>query len=409
MHIEELTIERFNEYCLKNSLHNYMQTSEYARLMGENHYNYDYIGLVDPKGNILAASLILIKKIGFNMRYGYAPKGFLINYYDSNLIETFISALKEFYIKKNIVFIKINPEIVVGEINPKTYEVVESPNIKLKKLLEKYGFNKLKDNLYFEAIEPRFNAYIELKKISFNKYSKANRNKINNSKRKGLTFIKLNKDNTNEFNKLLDKNSITYYKKMYEIFSKSNMIDIFIVKANFEECIKTCEKRYEEEENHNTLLNEILHRSHKKSDLNKKMSSDILLVTLKNEIIKATQSLQKENNQVVAGAICIKYDNRVHIIMSKYIKELSYLNANYFLYNEIIKYYKNKYDYLDIGGITGDFSPNNPYIGLNRFKMGFNPHIYEYIGEFDVIFNKLNYEYLLSTNKLAIEFNKKDE
>ena len=79
MKICELTIQAFTEYAKNSPLRNYMQTEEYARLMGEEKYNYDYIGLVDDDNVIRAASLILWKRIGFNTRYGYAPKGFLIN------------------------------------------------------------------------------------------------------------------------------------------------------------------------------------------------------------------------------------------------------------------------------------------------------------------------------------------
>ena len=409
MHIEELTIEAFNSYSMKNPLNNYMQTPEYARLMGENHYSYDYIGLVDKEGKIHAASVILIKKIGLNMKYGYAPKGFLINYYDTTLLKTFIDELKSFYSKKNIVFIKINPEIVVNEINNKTYETIENPNIKLKKELTKFGFNKLKDNLYFESMEPRYNAYIDLKNSKFNNYSKTNRNKINNSKRKGLYLVESNHNEIEEFLKIVKPELRTYYRKLYSIYSKDNKVNLLLVKVNFEEFIKSSEKRLEEEENHNTLLNEILHRSHKKNDLNKKMASDILLVTLKNEIIKATENLQKKNDIIVAGAFVIKHGNRTHIVFSTYLKEFSYLNANYYLYNEIIEHYKKNFDYLDIGGITGDFTNDNPYKGLNRFKLGFNPKIYEYIGELDLVLNKLNYDYLLTTGKLAQEFNKDEE
>lgn len=406
MHIKELTIEEFNAYCKNSPLHNYKQSMEYARFMGENHFTYDYIGLVNENGKIEAASLILIKKIAFNMRYGYAPKGFLINYYDTNLIKRFIIELKEFYLKKNVVFIKINPEIVVGEININTLKIEENTNKQLKKDLVKLGFNKLKDNLYFESMEPRFNAYINLKNSKKNKFSKTNRNKVNNAKRKGLTFIKGTSNEFTDFLKLVDKNKTLYYRKLYDIFSKTDDIDLFLIKVDFEEFIKKSEKKYEEEENRNNLLNEILHRSHKKSDLNKKMASDVLLVTLKNEIIKSTENLQKFNNVIVAGALVIKYENRAHIVLSKYIKDFSYLNANYLLYNEIINYYKDKLDYLDIGGISGDLSKTNPYAGLNRFKFGFNPNIYEYIGEYDLVLNKMNYEYLLSTGKLAQEFNK---
>lgn len=405
MMIKELTIQAFEEYVKNSPLKNYMQSEEYARLMGENKYNYDYVGLIDENDRIVGASLILWKKIGLNSRYGYAPKGFLINYYDERLMRTFVEKLREFYLKRKMTFIKINPEIVVAEIDNKTFESRANPNYRLKQKLADYGFNKLKDNVYFESINPRFNAYIELKNADFKKFSKTNRNKINNSKRKGLFVEKGNENNLAEFYKILrTKENLEYFKTMFEFFK--DKIELVLVRVNFEEYIKTTQEEYERELDKNGLYNEILHRSHRENDLNTKMASDMKLSTLKNDIVRATENLAKHNNVLVAGAIVVKYDNRVHIIESDFDRSFSYLNANYFLYNSLIEMFKDDFQYLDLNGITGDFKDSNPYNGLNKFKIGFNPKIYEYIGELDLVFNKMSYDNYLLNGKLAHEFNK---
>ena len=62
---------------------------------------------------------------------------------------------------------------------------------------------------------------------------------------------------------------------------------------------------------------------------------------------------------------------------------------------------------LRVNGMTGDFTISNPYKGLNQFKLGFKPHIYEFIGEFDLILNERVYRTLIKKGLLAKEFNKK--
>ncbi len=407
MKIKELTIQAFTEYVKNSPLKNYMQSEEYARFMGENKYNYDYIGLMNENNVLVAASLILWKKISMNMRYGYAPKGFLLNYYDETLLKTFTDKIKEYYSKKNMVFIKINPEIVVGEIDNKTYNFIENPNNRLKTDIQRFGYLKLKDNLYFESLNPRFNAYVDLKNADIKKYSKATRNKVRNSKRKGLYLEKGTEEDLQEFIKLSkDENSLSYYRTLFNLFK--DKIELLLVKVNYENYIKNSQTLYEIELDNNNLYNEILHRSHKEADLNKKMSSDSRLCIIKNEIINATEGLRANDNKIVAGALVIKYDNRVHIVKSLFDRNFANLNANYFLYDAIINNYKTDYEFLDLGGISGDFRSTSPYRGLNRFILGFNPHIYEYIGEFDLVINRLNYDTLLETGKLAQEFNKKD-
>ena len=76
------------------------------------------------------------------------------------------------------------------------------------------------------------------------------------------------------------------------------------------------------------------------------------------------------------------------------------------MYFAILAYYQQDFKYADLNGITADFDKNSPYHGLNRFKMGFNPDIYEYIGEFDLVINESSYNHLLKSGLLAKEFNK---
>ena len=84
MKIRELTTQEFNQFQSNHPLSNYHQTINYAILMSENGYDYDLIGYVDDYDNILAASLILLKPIGIKCFYGYAPRGFLIDYNNSH-------------------------------------------------------------------------------------------------------------------------------------------------------------------------------------------------------------------------------------------------------------------------------------------------------------------------------------
>ena len=403
MEIIELSNEEFSRFAKNNPLNNYMQSLNYAKLEKELGYSYDFLGLKD-NNRLLGASLILTKNTP-SFKYGYAPKGFLINYYDETVLNTFKEKIVEYYKKKDFVFIKINPEIVVAKIDNKTYELETNPNQKLKDDLNEAGYTKLKDNLYFESICPRFNAYINLKNTNINNYSKVNRNKLRNAQRKGLYLEKGTFEELEEFYKIIETDKdIEYYKYLFDSFE--NNVDLLLVKVDYDKYIKNTQKRYDEEQNNNNLYSEIIHRSQNKADLNRKMESDAILCILKNELIVATRGLKETNNTIVAGALTIKHGNRVHIVESGFNRKFKY-NQNYFLYDAIINYYKDNYTFLDIGGISGDFNKDSTYYGLTRFKCGFNPDIYEYIGEFDIIINEKKYNRLLKSGKLAQELNKR--
>ena len=404
MFIKELTINEFYEASKQSSLFSYMQTKEYARLMAERGFNYDYIGLVkDDK--IVATSLILWKKILYNIKFGYAPKGFLVNYYDTDLLETFTKQIIKHYKHKNFAFIKINPEIVIGGINTNDLTFVNNPNASLVTKLVSLGYKKLKNNLYFESQVPRFEAYIDLKRTKLEKYNKTTRNKVRNSIRKGLYLEKFDINNIEDIAHLLIKKDLNEYRKYYSIFNENDSIDFYVVKADFEKLIKNSEELYEKELDKNYLYSEIIHRSSKQNAINTKMSSDAKITTLKDEIKFATNHLQTNNNVIVAYAIVIRHNNRAVLIESNFDRDYP-LNQNYFLYDALINEYKENFEYFSIGPVSGDFKKENPYYNLNRFKIGFNPSIYEFIGEFDLIINKYMYNYLLRSGRLAKEFNK---
>ena len=142
-------------------------------------------------------------------------------------------------------------------------------------------------------------------------------------------------------------------------------------------------------------------------NINKKMNSDRALLSYKNDIEFASMNIRKNNTTYIGGALTIKYNNRVNIVISGINTYYKHFNANYFLHYKIIDYYKKTHKYIDLNGITGDFSSNNPYYGLNNFKIGFNSNLYEFIGEFDLILNKKTYNTLNNKGLLAKEFNHK--
>jgi len=120
-------------------------------------------------------------------------------------------------------------------------------------------------------------------------------------------------------------------------------------------------------------------------NLKRKLASDKALNIYNENITLATKYLSQNKTAFIAGAITIKYKNRVNILISGFDQEFKKLCPNYFLHYKLIEYYKKDYDFMDLNGITGDFSNINPYKGLDEFKKGFKPLAFEYIGEFDLL------------------------
>ena len=412
MKLRTLSIFEFDDYAKSHPLGSYHQTSSYAMLMSEQGFEYDLLGFTDNQGNIKAASLILYKKIGMFNRYGYAPKGFLIDYHDTDLLKEFTKALKKYYYKKNFAFIKINPEISVGTMDYEKKIINYNQNHILDSTLRGLKFKKLESNKRFETKIPIYNAVQVLKTTNLKTVNKNTRNKIRKGMKNGLYLEKCKRDALDilyPFIKNKKNHSIYHYYNYYNAFSRNDEIDIFLVKINFEDCLINLRERYEKElEVNNKIVNKVM-TNPSKDNLKRKLESDNVLNTIKDNIALATNGLAKNKEQYIAGAITIKYKNRIYILISGYDKEFKMFSPNYFLHYKLIEYYKNDYDFIDLNGITGDFTPENPYKGLDEFKLGFNPYAFEYIGEFDFIINEALYKAMEQNGQLAKEFNKKEK
>ena len=412
MSIRELTIDEFNAFVRNSPLGTHYQTFNYALLMGENGYEYELVGMFNEYNQLKAASLILFKNLKMHYKYGYAPKGFILDYFNQEIVSEFATLLKSYYKKKKVVFIKINPEIAISEIDKESGLKTYNWNYNILEIMEKAGFKKLKDNLYFESILPRFSAVVSLKNYSMNSVSKNTRNKIRRAHHKGLHIELAEKSGIDILQKFIkNKRTINeyYYKDYYNVFKKDDMIDLFLVSIDSEEFLMNSRELYEKELEINNRLVSLLNRENNKRNLNKKMDSDRKILNYKQDVKFATELNTKKDKVYIAGALVIKYQNRIQILMSGYDKKYKSFDANYYLHDEILKYYQKNYDYAELNGLTGDFSKENPYLGLNEFKIGFNPRIYEYIGEFDLPLNEKKYLKMRSNGELAKIFNKPNQ
>lgn len=412
MSIRELTIDEFNAFVRNSPLGTHYQTFNYALLMGENGYEYELVGMFNEYNQLKAASLILFKNLKMHYKYGYAPKGFILDYFNQEIVSEFATLLKSYYKKKKVVFIKINPEIAISEIDKESGLKTYNWNYNILEIMEKAGFKKLKDNLYFESVLPRFSAVVSLKNYSMNSVSKNTRNKIRRAHHKGLHIELAEKSGIDILQKFIkNKRTINeyYYKDYYNVFKKDDMIDLFLVSIDSEEFLMNSRELYEKELEINNRLVSVLNRENNKRNLNKKMDSDRKILNYKQDVKFATELNTKKDKVYIAGALVIKYQNRVQILMSGYDKKYKRFEANYYLHDEILKYYQKNYDYAELNGLTGDFSKDNPYLGLNEFKIGFNPRIYEYIGEFDLPLNEKKYLKMRSNGELAKIFNKPNQ
>lgn len=412
MDIKEIKPEVFSEYAKNHILKNFFQTKEYGDLMKHSDFSVMYVGAYH-KGLIVGASLILYKSIGPNMKYGYAPRGFLVDFYDDALLKMFTKKIKEYFLLKGFAFIKINPEVTYSIINfDDKSKLVNSKSKDLVSKLKELGYDKLRDNLYFESLLPKYTPVIYLPTYNFNSLDKDLVNSMNEAILSGVSLSSGNEKDIEKFYSFVDdkeSRTSTYYKFFYKEFKKSDMVDLLFVNLNYETYVKYLQKQYIFEQEKNDKINKQFQVAPGDAKLyQEKLKSDEVMNKISSDIALANKRMHENNTKEVLGtAFVVKYEGRVTIIITGYNKDFQGIDIKTFIFYKIIEEYKKAgYLYLDLYGITADFTDSNPYKELNDFKLKFKPTVYEYIGEFDLIVNKPFHQLLWSTNQIQKEFYK---
>jgi lipid II:glycine glycyltransferase (peptidoglycan interpeptide bridge formation enzyme) len=402
MQIIEITKEQFDRFAIMHKNHNFYQTSQYGTLMSRHGFMDSYLALVDDNNNILAASLVLVKKLFLGLKYGYAPRGFLIDFNDLPLLTTFTKLIRQFLKKFKFIYLKIDPYVVHMERDEKGEPILGGQNNQsIIETLNKLNYVHHGFNLYFENLKPRWNAVTKISCSAgrlFTLFDKDIRSRIRSAERKGITVYKGTKDDIKVFYCLIDKKhtrSLDYYIDYYDIFSENDMFDIYFAKLNVDVYLKNSKDLYDKELARNNelanLVQQNINNNHKY--INEKMVSDKLLNNYKNNVLRAS-NLFKTNPEgiIIATSSVIKYDKELFFLIDGYDKRFKSFPANHLLRWKIIEEYALKgYLYVHQNGITGDFRKENKYYGLNEFKLGFNANVREYIGEFDLVVNKQLY------------------
>lgn len=410
MVIKEISKDEFNSFSKTHILSSFYQTKEYGTVMSRNGYQDIYVGAFEDD-NMIGASLVLTKSISLNVKYGYAPRGFLVDYFNEEVFTEFSKQIKKFFKKRGYAFIKIDPLITYSEVNPHTNtKNINEPASKLYSYLEKNDYKRLKNNVYFESMLTKYNPILNLKNFSFSNLDEKIQKKLDKIHSRGLRLIKGDIYNINDLYELIKRKndrSSDYYKILYKVFKESDMIDLFLVEVDYHNYLENLQDEYATELSINERINNVFKNDTKNKDVYKeKMDSDRKLNDINKEIgninLKIQNSIYKE---IIAGALVIKYNGVASIYVSGFNKSYNSLLPNHFLHYMLITTYQQEgFNYLDLNGMAGDFSKDSPYKGLNDFKMIWNPRVYEYLGEFDFILSYTKYSLLWTTKQLHKEF-----
>lgn len=407
MKIVALTKNEFDDFAYKHKYSTYYQTSLYAETSRYEGLNTFYIGFVE-NDELVGATLFLYKTIYLYYKYAYAPRGFLIDYTNKELVKNVTLGLINLLKKQHYAFIKIDPPIICSERDKNGNIIYFSNNI--NKILDILKENKYKHqgfNKYFENYKPRLTAFVNLQNNIDTIYSKIDQETkkiIDDSIECGVEIVQDHNGNIDELYKYITlknkRRKKRYYVGLYNNFKTTNAIDIFFININTDKYLNNMKRLYDQESLENENLASLvqdtsIEDSKKQKIINNKIESDRKLNYYKNELVYATNlSKQYPNYLTIGAAFTIKHNKGVELIIDSYTEEYLKFNPRYVLIWELIKKYKNEnLLYLNLNAVVGDWNKEDlgKYKTLNNIKLSFNSTVIEYIGEFDLVINDIVY------------------
>lgn len=371
----------------------FMQTSSWSLV--KTAWESSFVGMYDNE-KLVCAAMILKRKLFLNKKLFYIPRGFVIDYKDKKLLESFTENLRDYAKKNGGIDIKIDPFICFSEDNiqnirkNKGIEVRKSFIKDTKEIvsnLEKVGFvhggYKREVNAY---IQPRYTMVISLKDKDENLYEKEalrrtfpknTRNYIGTyQEERGVEFsYSKNKDDVKYLISVLKETekrqhislrSENYFKNLMDSFPDNAVL--FFAHVNIDKYIKFLEKDMKEHEN----------------------KKEFCL----NQIEEAKKVKEKYGNKPLAGATIVMMPT-----CNNGIKTASFLYAgtntnilpslkitNGLMFYRLCYCLDNGCDYCDLGGVDGSLEDH-----LSTFKSKFNPNVLELVGEYDLVISKVWY------------------
>lgn len=413
MKLKEISFKELEKFILTTDEATFHQTEGWAKLKEHNGWKHFVVGFFDDKNKLKAGALLLAKEVPIIKKWMfYSPRGFIIDYHNFNLLKEFTEEIKKYVKSKNGIFVKIDPYVMYKERDLNGDLVKDGiDNNDVVNNLKNLGYRHFGFNLMQDSLQPRWMHTITVKDKSIDDVMKymdpKTRQILRKNERLGVKVREISRDelpifkdimqHTGERREFIDR-PLSYYENMWDSLHDDGILKILIAEIDFDEEIKNTEKeidnleesikdRRKKYEDKSVPMNEKKYHSKQEFEKNE-------IKRLKKNIEKTLDMKEKYGNKPILGGILfLIYGKEVLSLYGGSKAELMNFQSAYTLHFAGVKYaLENGYDTYNFYGITGDFSENNPLLGLYLFKKSFGGQVVELIGEFDLVISSFWYK-----------------
>ena len=261
MKLTELDKQEFAEFSENNPHALFFQTPYWIEIKEQNNWSGKIVGFKE-NGEIIAATVLLFKKTpGLNAKLAYAPRGFLLDYSNFDLLEEFTKEIKKYLKTQNAFFLKINPYVdyQLRDVDGNVIEGTKQDSLMNK--LRELGF--IHNGFYIdqdskEDLEPRWISVLDIGGKSFDELYKNMRSGtkwgINNSKKNFITILEADENNLIEFKNLMVHTAerrgfidrpLSYYQEMYNVLKRENAVKVLLAEIDFKALLDFSQEKFD--------------------------------------------------------------------------------------------------------------------------------------------------------------------
>ncbi|MEG2992847.1 MAG: peptidoglycan bridge formation glycyltransferase FemA/FemB family protein [Bacilli bacterium] len=381
MNLVNLTNKEFDVFARSHQLKSFVQTSQMGEIRKAKNWQVYYLGF-KKNDTIIGASMLLGKK------EFYAPRGFLIDYNDQQLVNDFTNEIKSFVLNHNGFVLRIDPYLVYKQRNINGDIIAGIDNTTVVNTLKKIGFTKCSNDeqlkwLYVLELENKTEDDI------FKEMCSNTRNIIRKTLKSNIKLRYLKKDDLYLFEKITNETgsrrgfnskNLDYYTQMKDLF-KDEVLFV-VAELNLTCYISGLNNELLLQKKRLDKLSDVKANNGKKSELN------ITITSLLKKIDNANAIKETDGETIIlSGAMFMAYgDELVYLFCGNYKKYINF-GAQYFIQWEMIKYaIKNNFKRYNFYGISGVFDKRDESYGIYEFKKGFGGHVEELLGDYELGF-----------------------
>lgn len=400
MKLEILEEKEYDKFARKHKDISIYQLSSWGKLKNKTGWKSHLVGF-KKNNKIVCATLLLEKITPIKKSLFYAPRGFLIDSKNFNLLNIFTKEIIKYIKSKKGFMLKIDPNVIYRIKNSKN-EIIEFNTDEFNNY-QKCGFKHFGFTEDFETLQPRnlcrFTLSEDYEK-TFESFQKNTRKNIQKAESMGVKTKAIKDNEIDEFMRLLnmagDKNDFIvrpkwYYELMKELFKDE--VTFYLTYLDTKDYLQHLKNKITDIEKELEKL-KVKFEKYNVGDKLKKEKDCLEKSLIKyKDLLKTEKEKYKNTNRINIGALMSVFTGSDGItFMSGTDPKYKNFYPKYSYYNEHIKdTLKRKLKYVNFYGISGNLDPNSKYYSIYEIKKGFNPDIIELMGEFDYIINKTNY------------------